>query len=99
MKIDKLRVSNDADEIESADWYVCVRASVPGHFTDDVYDFCTQCGEKVRHRPHGPRGVKKICVECAQPMIARQVEAGDTPEHVTSEVAWQEFKEVTKLKS
>lgn len=52
------------EEAETCDYYICVRASSPSLFEDDLYDFCCECGEKVRYRPHGPTVPKKICVEC-----------------------------------
>lgn len=73
----EVSIIKTADEAEDADYYVCVRASQPARFTDDLYDFCCECGEKVRHRPHGPTIPKKICLECAMPGIRESSEKGD----------------------
>ena len=62
-----VEVAEINDDAEACDYYVCVRVSVPSRFDDDVYDFCVECvecGEKVRHRLHGPKTPKKVCYEC-----------------------------------
>ena len=89
------RISNDTDEHESADYYVCVRADDgPAHFTDDLYDFCCECGEKVRYRPHGPVAPKKICLQCVLPSMVEAKARGDL-EVVTSDKSAAEFKAKT----
>lgn len=79
------------DEAEEADIYVCGRAATTKQlFDDDLYDFCSMCGEKVRYRPHGPTIPKKVCVECAMPEMDKQAEKGElgilTTEQVMDEV-------------
>jgi hypothetical protein len=62
--LDKIKVISDA-EAEQVDFVVCVPASTPSHFDDDLFGFCSHCGVKVRYRWHAPRKPKKICLECA----------------------------------
>lgn len=78
----------DDDEAETADYYVCVKASKPSIFHDDLFDFCSKCGEKVRHRPHGPTIPKKICMECA---LEIHNFAPDEIEHMISLGTKEEF--------
>lgn len=49
---------------ENATYVVCVPASTPAHFDDDVIAECCECGQKVRHRPHVPKKPKRICTDC-----------------------------------
>lgn len=89
------RINDDEDEHESAHFYVCARAADhPAHFTDDLYDFCTECGEKVRYRPHGPVAPKKICIQCALPSMVKAKERGEL-EVVASNKSADEFREKT----
>lgn len=88
------RISDDEDDHESADYYVCARATSQAHFTDDLYDFCCECGEKVRYRPYGPRAPKKICLECAMPSMVKAKERGEL-EVVSSNRSADEFREKT----
>lgn len=92
----KVEVSDDEDRAESVEWYVCGRAdSTKQVFPDDLYDFCSKCGAKVRHRPHGPVAPKKICVECAMPSIIKDEKAGDLHIVTTSKVI-QEVRTILK---
>lgn len=92
----EVRINNDTDEHESAHFFVCARVSdVPvGYFADDLFDFCTECGEKVRFRPHGPIAPKKICVQCALPSLIEAKSKGEL-EIVASAKSAKEFREKT----
>jgi hypothetical protein len=93
----ELIVTNDEDELESCHSYVCVRASVPGMFDDDLYDFCTMCGEKVRYRPGGPTTIKKVCLECVSADLEKAAEKGELQIRATPKTM-REFKDKTRKK-
>ena len=73
----------DDEEAASADFMVCMPASTPAVFPDDVFDFCCRCDAKVRHRPDAPRSLKKICMPCALPEMEAE-HARDELEIVTT---------------
>lgn len=62
--LDKIKVVSD-EEAEKVDYVVCVPASTPSYFDDDLFGYCSHCGVKVRYRWHMPRKPKKICLDCA----------------------------------
>ena len=94
----KITVSDDPDEAESAEYYVCVRASTPAKFDDDLYDFCCLCSEKVRYRPHGPTAPKKVCLECVSDDLEKQVQQGKLEVVLTNRVI-QEIQKLTTKKN
>lgn len=60
----KVRIVSD-EEAEQADWVVCGDAAMPSPFNDDVLTTCALCTRAIRHRPHMPSGLPKICLGCA----------------------------------
>jgi hypothetical protein len=80
-------ISDDADDAESADYFVCILATDPTAFTDNVFDFCCKCGVKVQHRPHGPTVPKRICISCAMPGLERDAAKGELEVMATSRTA------------
>jgi transcription initiation factor IIE alpha subunit len=77
----------DQDEAEEAEYYVCMRASEPARFDDDLYDFCCRCGEKVRYRPHGPKIPKKVCYPCITDEMEQKAKDGELGVMTTEQVA------------
>lgn len=61
----KPEIAKSEADILSCDFVVCVLASNPLVFPDNVFDFCCECGEEVQLRPHVPKGPKRICYGCA----------------------------------
>jgi len=59
------------------DYIVCGNQS---YYSDDVWDKCCECGDKVVHRPHAPKDVKKICLKCVMFMNDSQPEIHMTEE-------------------
>jgi hypothetical protein len=51
-------------EIPAGALIVCLPASDPAKFTDDVFATCETCGTSVRHRPSIPANTLKICLPC-----------------------------------
>ncbi len=71
--------------MESAEYHVCLRADRPTPFTDNIFDLCCKCGEKVQLRPGGPTVPKKICLPCAMPDMVRAQEKGELETVVSRE--------------
>lgn len=83
----KVNIVETGEDADDADFYVCCRASVPARYDDDLFDFCCKCGEKVRHRPHGPTIPKKICYECIAPQMEKDAENGKLEISTTEKMA------------
>lgn len=71
--------------------YLCARAEdVPDFFGDSLYGVCSECGERVIYRPHGPTHLTKVCLPCALPELAKLSAEGElnvfTTEKVVQEV-------------
>ena len=65
VKIGDLEVEVVSDEeAEAVEYVVCMPASTPSPFKDNLTGFCCACGIKVIHRWHAPRKPPKICMEC-----------------------------------
>lgn len=62
-----ITVVSEDEASDMADFMICVFAEQKTTFTDNLFDFCStpECGKKIQYRPHAPRGIKKICHECA----------------------------------
>ena len=54
---------------EQSDLVVCVLASSPVYFPDDVRRLCAGCGTAIRHRPYVPKRAPKVRVLCAPEWI------------------------------
>lgn len=81
------------DEIFECDIVVCVLAgNGPPVFPDNVFDFCSKCGEKVQLRPHVPPGPKRICMHCVDKYM---LEEGDG--NVTVRTSSTTIKELRKM--
>ena len=67
---ERLRIENfktvAGPEAEKADCVVCILASDPTPFTDNVLTYCADCIAPIQHRPTAPKRPKKICIRCAQ---------------------------------
>lgn len=98
MMANSVIVSDDEDEAESADYLVCVLASEPTPFPDNVFDFCAKCGAKVQHRPHAPRAPKRVCMACVMPEIEREALRGDLEIVATARTA-SEVREYVRKRS
>jgi hypothetical protein len=65
VKIGGLEVEVVSDEeAEAVDFVVCMPATTPSRFEDNLTGLCCVCGIKVIYRWHAPRKPPKICVEC-----------------------------------
>lgn len=69
----KIEVVSD-EECEQADAVVCVQATIPLYFADNVTGPCADCGDLLQWRPHAPKTPPKICMRCLE--IRRIVEQG-----------------------
>ena len=88
-------VTEDGDDMESANYYVCAPATQRALFDDDLYDFCCKCGIKVRYRPHGPTIPKKICLPCAAPDMNTAFDKGEL-EVITDPKSVKEVERILK---
>lgn len=51
---------------------LCILAFETSAFTDDVFTKCADCGIGIRHRPHAPAQLDKVCLECGTVRLAEQ---------------------------
>jgi hypothetical protein len=58
-----LEVLSD-DEANECDFIICMPATTPSPFDDNLTDFCCKCGIKVIYRWHAPRQPPKLCIDC-----------------------------------
>lgn len=54
----------EPEEAEDSDFVVCVLASEPTPFIDNLTGVCVDCGQAVQFRPHAPKRPPKICLQC-----------------------------------
>lgn len=87
-----ISITGDDDELESADFVVCVPATIKTQFTDNIFAFCCKCDVKIQHRPHVPVAPKKICFDCAVPGMLDDAAKGEL-EVVTSKATTIEVTE------
>jgi hypothetical protein len=67
---------------EDSDLLVCARLTSPLMMPDNLIDICSKCGEAIQHRPHVPKRPRKICLQCAKPLIDAADVTMITPETV-----------------
>ena len=60
----KVAQVKSAEACEEVDLVLCVDATTPALFDDDVIAPCADCGRSVRHRPHAPKRPPKVCLPC-----------------------------------
>lgn len=74
----KISDGNDAELV------VCMRVTNPLKYPDNLIAPCSKCMMMCQHRPHNPKHVKIICMECV--MMAKDgneiIDALVTPETV-----------------
>jgi hypothetical protein len=63
-------VISDA-KAEKADYLVCLPDG-PSPFTDNFKGVCCQCARPIMYRWHAPREPKRICVDCAGKLAAKE---------------------------
>lgn len=71
----------------------CARwtALEPLMLPDNVVGTCAECGQAIQHRPHAPKKMRKVCMQCAAPDLAR----GDAVS-VTTQRMIDDFETYTK---
>ncbi|SRR6266446_1833698 len=62
----KLEIGTQEDG-EDCDYAVCIRATSPLVFPDNLVSTCCKCGCTIQYRPYAPKTPAKICLECAIP--------------------------------
>lgn len=92
----ELKIIQNSEEAEDADYFVCIRASSYSPFKDNLFDFCCKCGEKVQFRPHGPTVPKKICFECVMPELLEEAKKGELEISCTEKTAQEVAKHLKR---
>jgi hypothetical protein len=57
---------------KAIDVVVCIRASDPSPFTDNLRGVCMECGGTVQFRPYVPVSLPKLCIACAPAVLERE---------------------------
>ena len=57
-------IASDA-KCEAADMVLCVDATVPLIFADNLVGPCHHCGRALQWRPHAPKTPPRVCMGCA----------------------------------
>lgn len=52
------------ENAEKAEALVCIRTGGNVYFDDDLFGNCSVCGHEVRFRPHAPKAIRKLCLQC-----------------------------------
>jgi len=79
----KLKIGTQEDG-EDCDYVVCIRATNPLAFPDNLVSTCCKCGCTIQYRPHAPKTPAKMCVECA---ISDMSVSGDFKVMITPKTA------------
>ena len=78
---------------------VCIRASEPAKFADNVVEHrCFRCNELVQERPHNPKGIKRLCLDCLAADLKERAASGEDVRHFVSETTAKEFFDWRKRK-
>jgi hypothetical protein len=59
----------DDAKADTADMVVCVEATQPLIFADNMTGPCADCGMVLQWRPHSPKRPPKVCMECAMERV------------------------------
>lgn len=70
-------IVDDGTNGEDCEGMVCMRATDPLMMADNLVGECSECGSKVQYRPHNPKHLVKICLECALPEMNKAAQEGD----------------------
>lgn len=68
-------IMDDGDNGEDCDYVVCIKVTDPLKFDDNLISRCCLCDAPVQHRPHSPTTPKKVCWECVQPQMEKEMKA------------------------
>ena len=82
---------------EESDILVCARLTSPLMMPGNLIDICSDCGEAIQHRPHVPKQPRKICLQCAQPLI--EAHGSDLVTIITPETATEVAAYLKKKKA
>ncbi len=68
--LDMVKVISD-EEAAKGDFIICLPAHIPTRFTDNVFDNCFICNQKVQFRPDAPK-LKPVCINCCSTLVEEQ---------------------------
>jgi len=83
--LDGIEVAAAGDDAEHVDVVVCRLISSPLAFPDNLVGHCSKCFRMVQFRPHAPKTPKRLCDECAGPVIAKAQKDGEDIKSVITE--------------
>lgn len=66
------------EDSEKADAVVCILATMPSPYTDNLKGTCSLCGREVQFRPHAPKAPPRVCIECCVKRLKQSGE-GENP--------------------
>lgn len=84
------------DEGEACDCVVCIPVTEPLAFPDNIVTECSECGQKIQHRPHAPKRPAKICLPCIQPKMEREAARGELEVMITPKTAVEVLAHLAK---
>lgn len=74
--------------------YVCTPSDFPSPFDDNEKGPCENgCGTEIQWRPHAPKGIKKVCMPCAQLKADESSANGEITIGLTRQT-WEEVQEL-----
>ena len=82
----KLEIGTQEDG-EDCDYVVCIRATNPLAFPDNLVSTFCKCGCAIQYRPHAPKTPDKMCFECAVPEMNESFEEHDLKVMITPKTA------------
>ncbi len=63
------------------------------YFPDDVHGKCDVCGKAIVYRPHAPKDVKRLCLDCLLKEVGASPEdriiLGATAKTIAEVAMWQ----------
>lgn len=74
---DEIEVVSDGEAAEQADVTICRLMTVPLLLPDNLVASCSECRRLIQFRPHAPKTPRRLCDECAGPIVAREMKDKD----------------------
>ena len=59
------RIATNNTILSCTRWYALQGSLLP----DNIVARCAECNHTIQHRPHAPKKIKKVCMECAAPFL------------------------------
>lgn len=95
----KIKPDISIGDVSAADLLVCAHVTEPPYMPDNLIGQCQRCLRLIQFRPHAPQHVKRICVDCAGPMLAAAKARGEKVRLQASETTAAEVRDWFKKQS